>query len=52
MIWGGGLMEQYVSWSDWYLTDTEHPPLLFLSLDIFWWNLYSECFKKRSKLIA
>ena len=26
--WGGGvLMERYVTRSDWYLTDTEHPPL-------------------------
>ena len=25
--WGRGLMERYLSQSDWYLTDTEHPPL-------------------------
>ena len=32
---GGGLMERYVSRSDWYLTDTDHPPLPIPELIFF-----------------
>ena len=44
--WGGELMERYVSQSDWYLTDTEHPPLPIPELKYFFIKPIFSMFQK------
>ena len=56
MIWGGGGIERYVSRSDWYLTDTEHPPLpipelrYFLMKPVF--RMFQEAIKTNCLVLA
>ena len=47
MIGGGGLMERYVSRSDWYLTD--HPPLPIPELIFFFMKPIFSMFQEAIK---
>ena len=52
----GGLMEGYVSPSDWYLTDTEHPPLPIPELIYFFmkpiFRIFQEAIKTDCLVLA
>ena len=46
---GWGLIERYVSRSDWYLTDTEHPPLPIPELIFFFMKPIFSMFQEAIK---